>query len=206
MEPGGGGAVAAGAGGLLYFAYGSNLLRERLLLSSPSAVRGAVARLQKVFKLQLMLSCSLAAAMDFKLAFGHHQGRISPLWHGGTATIVQSPGDEVWGVVWKMNTSNLSSLDKQEGVEDGIYAPIEVNVHTQAGEVLTCRSYQMRDWVCGPPSPQYKKVICMGAKQNGLPMDYQKKLEAIETNNYAGPVPVLEEIEAATKAKKTNSG
>ncbi|XP_062423839.1 gamma-glutamylcyclotransferase isoform X2 [Rhea pennata] len=209
MEPGGGGAVAAGAGGLLYFAYGSNLLRERLLLSSPSAVRGAVARLQ-----------------DFKLAFGHHQGRISPLWHGGTATIVQSPGDEVWGVVWKMNTSNLSSLDKcdrvvtcasvvwhekvllhrQEGVEDGIYAPIEVNVHTQAGEVLTCRSYQMRDWVCGPPSPQYKKVICMGAKQNGLPMDYQKKLEAIETNNYAGPVPVLEEIEAATKAKKTNSG
>ncbi|NXG35934.1 GGCT glutamylcyclotransferase, partial [Dromaius novaehollandiae] len=142
---------------------------------------------------------------DFKLAFGHHQGRISPLWHGGTATIVQSPGDEVWGIIWKMNASNLSSLDKQEGVEDGIYVPIEVNVHTQAGEVLTCRSYQMCDCVCGPPSPQYKKVICMGAKQNGLPMEYQKILEAIETNDYAGPVPILEEIEAATKAKKINS-
>nr|XP_025954579.1 gamma-glutamylcyclotransferase [Dromaius novaehollandiae] len=189
MEPGGGdGLVPAGAGSLLYFAYGSNLLRERLLLSSPSAALWAVARLQ-----------------DFKLAFGHHQGRISPLWHGGTATIVQSPGDEVWGIIWKMNASNLSSLDKQEGVEDGIYVPIEVNVHTQAGEVLTCRSYQMCDCVCGPPSPQYKKVICMGAKQNGLPMEYQKILEAIETNNYAGPVPILEEIEAATKAKKINS-
>ncbi|XP_010115098.1 PREDICTED: gamma-glutamylcyclotransferase-like, partial [Chlamydotis macqueenii] len=48
---------------------------------------------------------------DFKLEFGHHQGRTSSVWHGGTATIVQSPGDEVWGIVWKMNTSNLSSLD-----------------------------------------------------------------------------------------------
>ncbi|NXC97249.1 GGCT glutamylcyclotransferase, partial [Certhia familiaris] len=142
---------------------------------------------------------------DFKLEFGHHQGRTSSVWHGGTATIAQSPGDEVWGIVWKMNTCHLSSLDKQEGVEEGIYVPIEVNVHTQAGKVLTCRSYQMKDYVSGPPSPQYKKVICMGAKQNGLPTDYQEKLEAIETNNYAGPVPIMEEIEAAIKAEKINS-
>ncbi|RMC05262.1 hypothetical protein DUI87_18447 [Hirundo rustica rustica] len=190
----------------LYYAYGSNLLRERLLLRNPSAALCAPARLQ-----------------DFKLEFGHHQGRTSSVWHGGTATIAQSPGDEVWGIVWKMNTCNLSSLDKvnlkdnrnycpsslstlwQEGVEDGIYVPIEVNVHTQAGKVLTCRSYQMKDYVSGPPSPQYKKVICMGAKQNGLPTDYQEKLEAIETNNYAGPVPIMEEIEAAIKAEKINS-
>lgn len=45
----------------------------------------------------------------------------------------------------------------------------------------------------------------MGAKQNGLPTDYQKKLEAIETNNYAGPVPIMEKIEAAIKAKEKNS-
>ncbi|NWX67072.1 GGCT glutamylcyclotransferase, partial [Promerops cafer] len=172
----------------LYYAYGSNLLRERLLLRNPSAALCALARLQ-----------------DFKLEFGHPQGRTSSVWHGGTATIAQSPGDEVWGIVWKMNTCNLSSLDKQEGVEDGIYVPIEVNVHTQAGKVLTCRSYQMKDYVSGPPSPQYKKVICMGAKQNGLPTDYQEKLEAIETNNYAGPVPIMEEIEAAIKAEKINS-
>ncbi|XP_069716193.1 gamma-glutamylcyclotransferase [Phaenicophaeus curvirostris] len=184
MEAGGDGGCRC----FLYYAYGSNLLRERLLLRNPSARLCAPARLQ-----------------DFKLEFGHHQGRTSSVWHGGTATIVQSPGDEVWGIVWTMNASNLSSLDKQEGVEDGIYVPIEVNVHTQAGKVLTCRSYQMKDYVCGPPSPQYKKVICMGANQNGLPTDYQKKLEAIETNNYAGPVPIMDEIEAAIKAKKINS-
>ncbi|XP_038248253.1 gamma-glutamylcyclotransferase isoform X3 [Dermochelys coriacea] len=172
----------------LYFAYGSNLLRERILLKNPSATFCAVANLQ-----------------DFKLVFGNHQGKPSSYWHGSTATIVQSPGDEVWGVVWKMNTSDLNSLDKQEGVEDGIYIPIEVNLPMQEGKVLTCRSYQMNDCVYDLPSPQYKKVICMGAKQNGLPTAYQKKLEAIETNNYIGPVSVFEEIEAAIKERETTT-
>ncbi|XP_036037986.1 gamma-glutamylcyclotransferase isoform X2 [Onychomys torridus] len=79
----------------LYFAYGSNLLTERIHLRNPSAVFCCVARLQ-----------------DFKLDFGNFQGKTSERWHGGIATIFQSPGDEVWGVVWKMNKSNLSSLDE----------------------------------------------------------------------------------------------
>lgn len=49
-------------------------------------------------------------------------------------------------------------LCRQEGVEGGIYVPIEVNVRTQEGNILACRSYQMKDYVSGPPSPQYKKV------------------------------------------------
>ncbi|XP_067417920.1 gamma-glutamylcyclotransferase isoform X3 [Emydura macquarii macquarii] len=138
---GGLGVTTCGEDSFLYFAYGSNLLRERIQMQNPSAVFFAVANLQ-----------------DFKLVFGSHQGRPSSNWHGSTATIVQSPGDEVWGIVWKMNTSNLNSLDKQEGVEDGIYVPIEVNIHTQEGKVLTCRSYQMNDCVCDLPSPHYKKI------------------------------------------------
>ncbi|XP_039192208.1 gamma-glutamylcyclotransferase isoform X5 [Crotalus tigris] len=134
---------------------------------------------------------------DYKLAFGSHQGRLSHQWKGGTATIVYSPGEEVWGIIWKMNTSDLCSLDRQEGVENGIYIPIEVTVRTQDGKIVKCRSYQMNDYVHDLPSPQYQRVICLGAKQNELPMDYQKKLNSIETNNYAGPVPVFEEIKAA---------
>nr|XP_020655160.1 gamma-glutamylcyclotransferase isoform X1 [Pogona vitticeps]XP_020655161.1 gamma-glutamylcyclotransferase isoform X1 [Pogona vitticeps]XP_020655162.1 gamma-glutamylcyclotransferase isoform X1 [Pogona vitticeps] len=175
----------------LYFAYGSNLLRERIMLRNPSVV-----------------FLTLAHILDYKLAFGSFQGKPSSTWHGSTATIVQAPGDEVWGVVWKMNTTDLCSLDSQEGVEAGIYVPIEVGAHTQEGKVLTCRSYQMNNYVYGFPSPQYKKVqhkkvICMGAEQNGLPADYQKKLDSIETNNYEGPVPVFEEIEAALRVSKT---
>uniref|UniRef100_A0A8C3W8B3 gamma-glutamylcyclotransferase n=1 Tax=Catagonus wagneri TaxID=51154 RepID=A0A8C3W8B3_9CETA len=82
----------------LYFAYGSNLLKERIHLRNPSAEFYCVARLQ-----------------DFKLDFGNSQGKISETWHGGIATIFESPGDEVWGVVWKMHKSNLSSLDNWRG-------------------------------------------------------------------------------------------
>ncbi|VCW99139.1 unnamed protein product, partial [Gulo gulo] len=118
----------------LYFAYGSNLLTERIHLRNPSAAFCCVARLQ-----------------DYKLDFGNSQGKTSETWHGGIATIFQSPGDEVWGVVWKMNKSNLSSLDKQEGVESGTYVPIEVNVYTQEGKGITCRSYQMKNYESAPP-------------------------------------------------------
>ncbi|XP_040820899.1 gamma-glutamylcyclotransferase isoform X2 [Ochotona curzoniae] len=86
---------AQGEDTFLYFAYGSNLLTERIHLRNPSAKFCCVARLQ-----------------DFTLDFGNFQGKTSQRWHGGIATIYQSPGDEVWGVVWKMDKSNLSSLDE----------------------------------------------------------------------------------------------
>ncbi|XP_058383680.1 gamma-glutamylcyclotransferase [Diceros bicornis minor] len=174
------------AGSFLYFAYGSNLLTERIHLRNPSAAFVGAARLQ-----------------DFKLDFGNFKGKTSETWHGGIATIFQSPGDEVWGVVWKMNKSNLSSLDNQEGVKSGTYDPIEVNVYTQEGKKITCRSYQMKSYECAPPSPQYKKVICMGAKENGLPLEYQKKLNAIEPNDYKGKV--SEEIEDIIKKGETKT-
>lgn len=44
--------------------------------------------------------------------FGNYKGLASDRWHGGVATIEHSPGDEVWGVVWKMNISDLESLDE----------------------------------------------------------------------------------------------
>ncbi|XP_006832337.1 PREDICTED: gamma-glutamylcyclotransferase [Chrysochloris asiatica] len=153
----------------LYFAYGSNLLTERIHLLNPSAAFCCVGRLQ-----------------DFKLDFGNPQGKESPTWHGGIATILQSPGDEVWGVIWKLDKSNLSSLDKQEGVTSGIYDPIEVKVYTQGKKEITCRSYQMKNYESVPPSPQYKTVICLGAKENALPLEYQKKLKAIEPNDFKG--------------------
>ncbi|KAM9216596.1 gamma-glutamylcyclotransferase [Dugong dugon] len=170
----------------LYFAYGSNLLKERIHLQNPSAA-----------------FCCVACLQDFKLDFGNPQGKKSPTWHGGIATIFQSPGDEVWGVIWKMNKSNLSSLDKQEGVSSGIYVPIEVKVYTQEKKEVTCRSYQMKNYVSAPPSPQYKTVICMGAKENGLPLEYQKKLEAIESNDFKGKL--SEEIEDMIKKGETKT-
>ncbi|XP_030640871.1 gamma-glutamylcyclotransferase [Chanos chanos] len=168
----------------LYFAYGSNLLKERLQLKNPSATVHCVARLK-----------------DYKLVFGNHKGLASDRWHGGVATIEPSPGDEVWGVVWRLNMSDLESLDRQENVKLGAYSPVGVSVWTR-GQELSCRTYIMNSCVYAPPSPQYLKVIVMGAEQNGLPKDYQEKLKAIETNKYEGPLPVMEEVERALKKAK----
>uniref|UniRef100_W5M1J7 Gamma-glutamylcyclotransferase b n=1 Tax=Lepisosteus oculatus TaxID=7918 RepID=W5M1J7_LEPOC len=166
----------------LYFAYGSNLLKERLQLKNPSATIHCVARLK-----------------DYKLAFGNFGGRTSDRWHGGVATIVQSPGDEVWGV-WKMSVEDLQSLDRQENVKIGAYSPAEVMVSTKVEE-LTCRTYIMNNCVYTPPSPQYLKVIVLGAEQNSLPSEYQLKLKAIKTNNYEGPLDLMSEVEKAMKIK-----
>uniref|UniRef100_A0A674NXN6 Gamma-glutamylcyclotransferase b n=1 Tax=Takifugu rubripes TaxID=31033 RepID=A0A674NXN6_TAKRU len=157
----------------LYFAYGSNLLKERLQLKNPSAIVHCVARLK-----------------DYKLVFGNHKGLASDRWHGGVATIEHSPGDEVWGVVWKMNISDLESLDDQENVMLGAYSPVELSVKTK-GQEINCRTYIMNSCVYAPPSPQYLQVIVMGAQQNGLPKYYQEKLRAIKTNMYYGPLPMM---------------
>ncbi|XP_010344017.1 gamma-glutamylcyclotransferase isoform X1 [Saimiri boliviensis] len=92
---------------------------------------------------------------------------------------------------------------RQEGVKSGTYVVIEVKVSTQEGREITCRSYLMTNYESAPPSPQYKKIICMGAKENGLPLAYQEKLEAIEPNDYTGKV--SEEIEDIIKKGETQT-
>ncbi|CAL8287481.1 unnamed protein product [Merluccius merluccius] len=171
----------------LYFAYGSNLLKERLHLQNPSATVHCVARLK-----------------DHKLVFGNYKGKASDRWHGGVATMEQSFSEEVWGVVWRMNMSDLESLDSQENVSLGAYSPMEVLIKARGGE-LSCRTYIMNSCVYAPPSPQYLKVIVMGAEQNGLPKDYQEMLRIIETNKYDGPLPVMNELEQALKKTKEMS-
>ena len=42
------------------------------------------------------------------------------------------------------------------------------------------------------------KVVCLGAEQNGLPAEYLKRLEAIQTNNYSGPT-ILDQIKPVMK-------
>ncbi|KAM9737468.1 gamma-glutamylcyclotransferase a [Menidia menidia] len=157
------------SGRFMYFAFGSNLLKERLLLANPSATFFSTGRLK-----------------DYRLNFGLWDKHAESSWHGGAATIQSCPGSEVWGVIWTLSNENLPSLDKQEGVSRGQYSPLEVAVETERGSML-CRTYQMNNFHASPPSPPYKEVVCLGAKQNGLPLDYLRTLEALQTNDYSGP-------------------
>ncbi|XP_037330521.2 gamma-glutamylcyclotransferase a [Pungitius pungitius] len=163
------------SGRFMYFAFGSNLLKERLQVANPSAIFHTTGRLK-----------------DHELSFGLCEAIENSIWHGGVATIAPCPGAEVWGVIWTLSSEDLPRLDKQEGVNVGIYSPLEVSVETDKG-LIFCRTYQTNNFHACPPSPQYKQVVCLGAERNGLPGEYLKKLEAIQTNNYSGPS-MLDEI------------
>ncbi|KAK5925922.1 gamma-glutamylcyclotransferase-like [Pseudochaenichthys georgianus] len=168
-------------GRFMYFAFGSNLLKERLQLANPTAI-----------------FCTTGRLKDYKLNFGYmYEKYVDNSWHGGVATIEPCRGAEVWGVIWTLSNKNLPSLDKQEGVHESYYSPLELSVETDKG-LLLCRTYQMNNFHACPPSPQYKQVVCLGAEQNGLPVDYLKRLQAIETNNYSGPS-LLDQITTVTK-------
>lgn len=85
----------------------------------------------------------VACVQDFKLDFGHSQGKASEAWHGGMATIFPSPGR--MGSSMESEQKQFQFSDKQDGVNCGIYVPIEITVYTQEGEV-TYRSYQMKTY------------------------------------------------------------
>ncbi|XP_013861259.1 gamma-glutamylcyclotransferase a [Austrofundulus limnaeus] len=170
------------SGRFMYFAFGSNLLKERLQLANPSATFFSTGRLK-----------------DYRLNFGLCGKNVVTAWHGGVATIEFCPGSEVWGVIWSLSFDDFYSLDEQEGVSRGKYSPLEVSVEMDKGTII-CRTYQMNNFLTCLTSPQYKQVMCMGAEQNGLPKEYLRKLEALQTNNYSGPT-VLDQIKTAMKQR-----
>jgi len=164
------------SGRFLYFAYGSNLLTKRIHINNPSAVKKDIGKLK-----------------NFRLDFITYSKR----WRGASATIVPTENSHVWGVIWEIDNSNLPDLDRQEGVADDIYFPMNVGVETPRGDILQCRIYQQcnnpKEFVPAGelpkerrPSPIYLKTILKGASENGLPEDYIEFLDSIPHNGYIG--------------------
>ncbi|KAK3757969.1 hypothetical protein RRG08_058283 [Elysia crispata] len=157
-----------------YFAYGSNLLRERILINNPSAKFYGIGKLN-----------------GYTIAFDSPEGVSTDRWFGGGATIhkVNSPS-HVYGVIWDIHNSDLESLDRQESVYNALQVDVEVISQSQpeiteqtSAEVVQCRTYQMFKGKGNTlPSPYYKKVILMGARQNGLPEDYIRFVERLPDN------------------------
>lgn len=162
-----------------YFGFGSNLLENRIKIQNKSAVRVGVGKL-KNFRLDFA-----DASADEKY--------YSKTWNGCPATIIENQGLTVYGAVWQIETKDLDELDRQEGVECGIYEPLEVKVLINDDEEIPCRTYQL---VHNPPSPldpenrpferqpskTYLNVILNGAEETGLPEDYVSFLRSFKHN------------------------
>lgn len=87
-------------------------------------------------------------------------------WHGGTASIKPTKGEEVLGAVYEVSESCLSKLDMYE---ESRYRRKPVVVFTEFGEPVEALTYIMREQSEETrPSQKYLAVIQQGYRDWGI--------------------------------------
>jgi cation transport regulator ChaC len=139
---------------VLLFAYGSNMAAEEMAAFAPEARFVGVARLPG-FRLELR--------------------RRSVRWGGGAADVVESEGEEVWGVLYEL--SDLGLLDSKEGTEVA-YRRRGVEVELD-GESRNALAYEVIDKEPEEvaPAPEYATLLLGAARDRGLPQAWLRELE-----------------------------
>ncbi|KAK6037986.1 AIG2-like family protein [Cooperia oncophora] len=148
-----------------YFAYGSNLLKDRIRVQ----IKGAEYECNGVLK-------------NFKLNF---VGSSYSRWHGGIATITEKPGAEVHGCVWRVPEEFAGELDLQESGYHRLIVPVEC-----ADALIECRTYQYSNTRASlaPPSPTLQNRD-RGGSHRTFPARIIR-LKEMPDNGYKGRVEV----------------
>ncbi|HXF95143.1 MAG TPA: gamma-glutamylcyclotransferase family protein, partial [Gemmatimonadales bacterium] len=116
-----------------YFAYGSNLSRERMARRCPGAALLGTARLA---------------------------GHRFVINRRGYATVVPEPGATVYGVLWDLSETHGALLDRYEGVEQGLYRREPCRVEPVAGgRPVDAWLYVAADRAPGTPRSGYLDLI-----------------------------------------------
>lgn len=68
------------------------------------------------------------------------------------------------------------------------YRAKDVTVEKEDGGLISCRVYQLSEYIPATPSTKYKRMMVDGAVENSLPKDYISKLVAIEDTGQTGAV------------------
>jgi hypothetical protein len=142
---------------LTYFAYGSNMLLERLRERVASARKAGI------------------AYVEGRVLRWHKQGRD----RSGKCDIVETRarGEVVWGVLFDILPRELSGLNEAEAG----YELREVAVRGERGS-STAITYSAQGIHTDPtlqPFAWYKALVVAGAQEHGLPGDYVGRLEAV---------------------------
>ena len=138
----------------LYFAYGSNMSRARLIARVPGAGQAGIARLE-----------------GFELRFDK-PGRDGT----AKANLVPAAGRVVWGVVWTVAALDWTALD---AFEPG-YERVSLDVVDAGERARRAQSYLYRGpRLAEPPLREYAVHLLDGAREHGLPEDYVRELAAL---------------------------
>ena len=139
--------------GSLYFSYGSNMSPRQMARRCPGARPVGVAVL--------------------------HDWRFQ-ITTRGSANILPSRGDRVYGVLWRVELRHLHLLDQWEGVAHGHYQRKRVRVLVNGGAVeRSAFTYASTHRVDGVPKPSYmESAILVGARAFGFPEEVIAELES----------------------------
>jgi gamma-glutamylcyclotransferase len=148
-----------------YFAYGSNMLAERLLARCPSA-----------------RSIGTARAIGFDLSFA----KRSTADGSGKAMLTASDksGATVHGVLFNLDTADLSNLDRLEGVGHGYRRENGFKVFAQDDQLVVAATYMADPDYVDPnllPYDWYVNIAIADARQHRLPSSYIDMLVAVST-------------------------
>ncbi len=142
----------------LYFAYGSNVDRDRIRKRCPSAQAVGIGHIRG-YKLILNMFGNLAEGKN-----------------GGIANIVKLAGNVVYGVLYKLDKNELDSLNRLE--ESMNYRVVKENITTELYGDISATVYigEGDSENIYKPTRQYKKFIEDGMVQHKFPENYQKEI------------------------------
>ena len=168
---------------LYHFAYGSNLNSVQLQARCADAKLVAVAKLA-----------------DHQVGFYGYTSE----WDGAEETVIETPGKELWGVIYELTPSGKEKLDDwQDALFDGsgAYYHSPAKVTDQDGKVYSVLLYKKAQ-LGEPkkPSEEYLNYIVKGAEERGLPSAYVEQLRSVETKKARFVVP------RARKSPRENLG
>jgi gamma-glutamylcyclotransferase (GGCT)/AIG2-like uncharacterized protein YtfP len=153
---------------IYYFAYGSNMLSERMVARIPEAKIAGLARLYGWELVWDKISTDGSAKANLK----------------------QENGKIVWGAVYLIPESRMPDLDKVEGG----YQRIEVEVERDKNSQIAACTYvsEKRDANL-LPYDWYKELVLRGAKEHSLPSAYIDEIARVkskpDTRKSAGETP-----------------
>ena len=98
----------------------------------------------------------------------------------GVGNIKADPSSGIWGVVYQLTEKDSRRLDRSEGVPQGVYSRIPVEVSCTDQSTLTAFTYESTIREAGRrASPRYMGLLLKGAQEHGLPGEYLHYLRVL---------------------------
>ena len=95
----------------------------------------------------------------------------------GVATVVSDRASTVHGLLWRITKEDERSLDRHEGVVQGIYRKAFMKVSVSGGRKVRALVYVATDSTPGESRPGYMEKIVSAAQECGLPQAYIDQLK-----------------------------